>query len=325
MKVKEIMRKCLWIILTVLMSLVVLQAGYVASGNIWIDGEPTFRYYVALAWEILKGIAVFMPVWLLTLLGLARSFFGKNWFPFTEKIPIRLTKNILVAAAILLVSVSVAGVIYTEYTADTYRIRYAIGTIFERWQTVFAWILFYSVLLYVEQWCIQRNCPRQDIRKKQRWVTVTIFLMCLIFFELSCVDLWYIPLELVGDLNSLEDYDLWWFSLYSAIFVLPLWFLSMRKMIRLFKNNEQWLTISTIIPKKITAPIALILTCLMVWQIQESRSDRARIPSFDVPEYLEAAATGHTFQALICGLALFYTLCLLVKQIRLTCKIKHQE
>jgi len=324
MKVKEVMKKCLWGLLVILMTYLMIQAGRDASHNIWIEGDPTFRFYVALSWEILKGIAAILPVWLLSVLGLARSCFGENWFPFAQKIPIRVTKMILVTAMILLIGVSVAEKVYSEYTAVPFWVRDTVEESFGRWQGAFVWMLFYGMLLYIEQWCIRRNDSRQMIRKKQLWVVVTIFLAYLIVIFIGGVDLWYTPLERVGDLNSLEDYDLWWFSLYSAVFVLPLWLLSMRKMIRLFKNNEQWLTISTIIPKKFTALTALALTGLMVWQIQESRSDRARIPSFDVPEYLEAAATGHTFQALICGLALFYTLCLLVKQIRLTHKVKHR-
>ena len=324
MSVKERLKKCMWLALVILMSVLMIQSGKDALDNIWIEGDPTFHYYVALSWEILKGIAVILPVWLLSLLGLARSCFGENWFPFAQKIPIRVTKMILVTAMILLIGVTVAEKVYSEYTTVPFWVRDTVKESFGRWQGAFIWMLFYGMLLYIEQWCIRRNDSRQMIRKKQLWVVVTIMLAYLILVFIGGVDLWYTPLERVGDLNSLEDYDLWWFSLYSAVFVLPLWLLSMRKMIRLFKNNEQWLTISTTVPKKFTALTALALTGLMVWQIQESRSDRARIPSFDVPEYLEAAATSHTFQALICGLALFYTLCLLVKQIRLTHKVKHR-
>lgn len=325
MRLKGIMSKCIWVMLVVLMSFLMIQAGQAASKNIWIEGDPTFHYYVSLFLEILKGIAAILPVWLLTLLGLARSCFGENWFPFAQKIPIRVTKLILVAAAILLIGVSVAEKIYLEYTTVPFWTRDTVEESFREWQGVFAWTLFYGILLYMEQWCIRRNDSRQMIRKKQLWVVVTIFLAYLIVVFIGGVDLWYTPLERVGDLNSLEDYELWWFSLYSAVFVLPLWFFSARKMIRLFKNNEQWLTLSTIIPKKITALIALTLAGLMVWQIQESRSDRAMIPSFDVPEYLEAAATGHMFQALIWGLALFYSLCLLVKQLRATRRTKCEQ
>lgn len=316
MRSREIMKKCMWILMVILLSFLMIQAGKNASENIWIEGDPTFYYYVALIKEILKGIAVFVPVWLLSVLGLARSFLGENWFPFAQKIPVRVTKTVLIVSLILLVGVTVVGKVYVECSEAPYHVRYAMETGLQNWRTVSAWTLVYSILLYVEQWSIQKNCGRQDIRKKQRWVGITIFLIWLILFELSCVDLWYIPQEQVGDLNSLEDYDLWWFSLYCAVFCLPLLFFSTRKTIRLFKNDDRWLVLSNIIPRKLTMLSSLLLTSLMIWQIREARSDSAAISSFDVPEYLQAAAKGHTFRALLWGLALFYTICLLITQIR---------
>ena len=316
MKVKEILKKCLWIMLVFFLSFLMLWAGRDASENIWIEGEPTFRYYVAIFWEILKGIAVLVPVWFLVLVGSVRSFMGENWFPFSEKIPARTTKIMLVVSAVLLVGVTTVSAVYSEFAEVPYRVRYAMENRLEEVQTVSAWILFYSILLCVEQWCIKKNCGRQDIRKKQRWVIVTIFLTWLILVELSCVDLWYIPLSYVDCPNDLEDYDLWWFALYSAVFYVPLLFFAARKTVRLFKNNTQWLTLSTIVPKKVTTLIALVSTGFMIAQIQESRywNDWAEIA--DVPEYGQAAATGHTFQAMMWGLVLFYAICLLVKQLR---------
>ena len=93
---------------------------------------------------------------------------------------------------------------------------------------------------------------------------MTIFLSYLIVTFLGCVDLWYIPLSRVDSPNNLEDYHLWWFSLYSAVFFLPLWFFSARKTVRLFMDNTQWLTLTTILPKKITVLIALAATGLVV-------------------------------------------------------------
>lgn len=325
MKIKEILKKCMWGLLVLLLTYLMIQAGKDASDNIWIEGDPTFHYYVALSWEILKGIAAILPVWLLSLLGLARSCFGENWFPFAEKIPVRVTKSVMATTAILWAGVAVAGAIYLEQTQDSYAIRYRMENRFDGWRTTFALILFYGILLYIEQWSIQRNCSRQNIRKKQALITVTLFLTLLIQYSVGGVKLWYIPLSYVDSLNRLEDYFLWWFSLYIAVAILPLWFFSARKTVRVFKDNAHWLTLSSIIPKKITALIALVATGLMVWQIQESRSDRALIPSFDVPEYLEAAATGHTFQALIWGMALFYALCLLVKQLRAARRTKREQ
>lgn len=316
MKVKEVMKKCLWGLLVILMTYLMIQAGRDASHNIWIEGDPTFRFYVALSREILKGIAAILPVWLLSLLGLARSFFGENWFPFAQKIPIRVTKWIMAAAVILLIGVSFAEKVYLEHTTVPFWALDTVAENFDQWQSAFIWTLFYGMLLYIEQWCIRRNESRQMIRKKQIWVTVTIFLMWLILLELSCVDLWYISLSHVDCPNDLEDYYLWWFSLYNAVFFFPLWFFSARKAVRLFKDNPQWLALTTIIPKTITVLIALVATGFMVQQKQECRYWNEWTEFADLPEYGEAAAMGHTFQAMMWGLLLFYMICLLVKQIR---------
>lgn len=316
MKVKEILKKCMWGLLVLLMTYLMIQAGKDASDNIWIEGDPTFHYYVALSWEILKGVAAILPVWLLSLLGLARSCFGENWFPFEQKLPIRVTKMILAAAVILLIGVSVAEYVYLEYTTDSIWDQYTVKESFEKWQSAFVWILFYGMLLYMEQWCIRRNESRQMIRKKQVWVTVTIFLTYLIITFLGGVDLWYISLSHVDCPNDLEDYYLWWFSLYTAVFFLPFWFFSTRKTVRVFKDNAQWLALTTIIPKSITVLTALAATGLMVQQFQKCRYWNEWTEIADVPEYGEAAAMGHTFQAMMWGLLLFYMICLFVKQIR---------
>lgn len=325
MRYKQIMRKCVWIMLAALMSLVVFQAGYDASGNIRIDGEPTFRYSMALLWEILTGIAVFVPVWLLTLLGLARCFLGENWFPFAEKIPVRITKKLLAASAILMVCVLAAERIYFEYAEYPVWDRYTIEGRFDGWQSLFAWILFYSMLLYIEQWSIRRKDSRQSIRKRQAWVTVTLLVTQLIVLLLGCVDLWYIPLSYVDSPNRLEDYYLWWFSLYSAVSVLPLWFFSARKTIRLFKNNKHWLTLSSVIPAKVSALIALASIGLMILQIQECRYWNGWTEIADVPEYGQAAAMGHLIQTLMWGLVLFYAICLLVKQIHAARRARREQ
>ena len=323
MKVKEVLKKCLWIMLVIFLSFLMIQAGRDASENIWIEGEPTLHYYVALLWEILKGIAVIVPVWLISLLGLVRSFQGDNWFPFAEKIPIRATKIILAAAGVLLIGAFVAEKVYSEYSTVPFWVRDTVEESFREWQSVFVWTLFYGMLLYIEQRCIYRNDSRSIIRRKQLWVTVTIFLTYLVVSCLGGVDLWYIPLSHVDCPNDLEDYYLWWFSLYLALLFVPLLFFATRKTVRLFKNNAQWLTLSTTVPKKIAALIALVSTGFMIKQIQESRywNDWAEIA--DVPEYGEAAAMGHTFQALMWGLLLFYAICLLVKQLRVAHKAKH--
>jgi hypothetical protein len=125
--------------------------------------------------------------------------------------------------------------------------------------------------------------------------------------------------------NNLEDYYLWWFSLYTAVFFLPFWFFSARKTVRAFKDNPQWLTLTTIIPKTITVLIALAATGFMVQQIQECRYWNEWTEFADLPEYGEAAAMGHTFQAMMWGLLLFYMICLFVKQIRAARKTKREQ
>ena len=163
------------------------------------------------------------------------------------------------------------------------------------------------------------------IRKKQMWVTVTIFMTYLIITFLGGVDLWYIPLSRVDSPNNLEDYYLWWFSLYTTVFFLPFWFFSARKTVRAFKDNPQWLTLTTIIPKTITVLIALAATGFMVQQIQECRYWNEWTEFADLPEYGEAAAMGHTFQAMMWGLLLFYMICLFVKQIRAARRAKCEQ
>lgn len=316
MKIKENMKKCLWGLLVILMTYLMIQAGRDALDNIWIEGEPTLRFYIALSGEILQGIAAILPVWLLSLLGLVRSFFGENWFPFAQKIPIHVTKWILAAAVILLIGVSVAEKVYLEYTTVPFWVRDTVKESFGQWQSAFVWTLFYGMLLYIEQWCIRRNESRKMIRKKQLWITVTIFLTYLIITFLGGVDLWYIPLSHVDCPNDLEDYYLWWFSLYTVVFFLPFWFFSARKTVRLFKDNSQWLTLTTIIPKTITVLITLAATGFMVQQIHECRYWNEWTEFADLPEYGEAAAMGHTFQVMMWGLLLFYMICLFVKQIR---------
>ena len=325
MKVKEILKKCMWGLLVLLLTYLMIQAGKDASDNIRIEGDPTFRFYVALSWEILKGIAAILPVWLLSILGLARTCFGENWFPFSEKIPVGVTKTVMAAAVILWVGVAVVGAIYSEQTQDSYAIRYRMENRFDGWRTTLALILFYSILLYIEQWSIQRKCSRQIIRKKQVWTTVTLFLTLLIQYSVGGVKLWYIPLSYVDCPNNLEDYYLWWFSLYTAVFFLPLWFFSARKTVRLFKGSAQWLALTTIVPKKITVLIAFVATGVMVQQIQESRYWNEWTEFADVPEYGEAAAMGHTFQAMMWGLLLFYMICLFVKQIRAARRMKRVQ
>lgn len=312
MKGKETMKKCIWIVLVVLLSFLMVQTGRNVTKNIWFEGGPTIHYYAALFQEILRGIAAIVPVWFLSVVGLARSFLGENWFPFAERIPVWMTKAVLAVSVILLIGVAVAD---ATYSGNSFQVRHRMESIFEQLQTVSAWVLFYSILLYVEQWCLQRSCSRQDIRKKQIWVAVTFFLTWLIQGLISCIALWYIPLSRVGCPNDLEDYFLWWFSLFSAVFILTFLFFSARKTVRLFKKQDQWMALSTKVPKKITVLTVLVSIGFMIRQIQESRYWRAWAENADLPEYGEASAMGHTFQAMLWGMLLFYAICLLIKQL----------
>lgn len=315
----------MWIVLVMLLSLLMIQAGRDASDNIWIEGKPTFRYYVALSWEILKGVAAVLPVWLLSLLGLARSFLGETWLPIAQKIPVRVTKIVAAVSATLMVGVTVVSAVCTECFEAPYRIQNAMKTNLEGWQTAFAWILFYSIVLYVEQRCILRKYSKLHTRKVQAWVTAASVLTLIIALELSCVALWYIPLGHVDSPNTLEDYYLWWSALYSAVFILPLWFFCVRKAVRLFRNEEQWLALSNIIPERLTLGIVLLLMGMMARQVQQCRSCSAWLPHCEVPEYAEAAVMAHRYQAMMWGLALFYMVCLLVKQLRAVCRAKRKR
>ena len=87
----------------------------------------------------------------------------------------------------------------------------------------------------------------------------------------------------------------------------------------------QWLELSSIVPARITALAVLASTVLMISQIRESRYWSEWVITADVPEYGEAAALGHTFQALMWGLALFYTICLLAKQILAARQVKRER
>ena len=236
-----------------------------------------------------------------------------------------LEKELLAVAVILLIGVSVAEIVYLEYTTVPFWARDTVAESFGQWQGAFVWTLFYGMLLYIEQRCIRRNESRQMIRKKQLWVTMTIFLTYLIITLLGGVDLWYIPLSHVDCPNDLEDYYLWWFSLYTAVFFLPFWFFSARKTVRLFKSNPQWLTLTTVIPRTITVLIALTATGFMIQQIQEYRYWNDWTEIADLPEYGEAAAMGRTFQAMMWGLLLFYMICLFVKQIRAARRAKCEQ
>lgn len=315
MGVKRIMKRCIWFALVILMSCLLILEGKAVVDTILAHPDLTIRDYDHLDWSIQKMVVFYFPIWCLAFLGLLRSFLGENWFPFAERIPMSVTKAVMAVAAILWVSVAVFGWVYLEQIKKSYDLSSRMESLFSRWRTVFPVILYYSVLLYIEQWSIQKNCSRQNIRKKQLWFTVTVFLTLMILLFLGGVKLWYIPLSHVDSPNTLEDFDLWLFSLYFGVLFLPLWFLSARKTIRLFKH-ERWLSLSAVIPRKITVLTALILTGFTVWQVLECRNWSALCLSSDLPERIQANVSLHVFLAMVGGLAFFFTICILIRQLR---------
>lgn len=324
MGVKRNLKRCIWLALVILMSHLLILEGKAVADTILAHPDLTVRDYDRLDWALQKMVVFYFPIWCLAFLGLLRSFLGENWFPFAEKIPVSVTKVVMAAAVILWVGAAVFSAVYLKQIWKSYDLYFRMESVFSRWRTVFPVILYYSVLLYIEQWSIQKNCSRQNIRKRQLWFTVTVFLTLMILLFLGGVKLWYIPLSHVDSPNTLEDFDLWLFSLYFGVLFLPLWFLSARKTVRLFKH-ESWLSLSAAIPRKLTILTALILTGFTAWQILECRDWSKLLLSSDLPERIQAATNLHLFYAMVGGLALFCTICILVKRFQTAHQEKRQH
>ena len=324
MDVKRNANRCLWLALVLLMSGVLILEGKAVVDTILAHPDLTVRDYDHLDWALQKTTVFYLPIWCLALLRLLRSFLGENWFPFAERIPMSVTKAVVVVAAALWIGLAVFSAVYLKQIQKSYDLYYRMESVFSRWGTVFPVILYYAALLYIEQWCIQRKCTRQSIRKKQLWFTVTLFLTFMVLFCLGGVKLWYIPLSHVDSPNTLEDFDLWLFSLYFGVLFLPPWFLSARKTIRLF-GHEGWLSLSAVIPRKVTVLTTLALTGFIAWQIGECRNWSKLLLTSDLPEYGQAAANLHLFYAMVGGLAFLCTICILIKQLRATYKEKQQH
>lgn len=325
MHIKQNFKKYIWFLPVILTTLWLIGKAQTAAADIRIFREHDFTYYRIFSWLVFKEIAVILPIWLLSLLGLVRAFLGENWFPFAQKIPVCVTRIIFVVTAVLLVGVAVAESVYTANTTDSLGIRYRMEETFQSWKTLLAWILYYTGLLYMEQWCLRRNCSRKDIRQRQFWGTITVAMTWLICGLISSADMWYIPLNQVDSANRLEDYFLWWYALYLIAFFIPLWFFAARKVIRLFRKDPRWLTLSDILPRKIVVAVALATTGLTAWQIREYCISYSWIAESELPEHAEAVATGHQFQAMIWGLVLIYALCLLGKQRKLARSKKRED
>lgn len=324
MGVKRNVKRCIWLTLVILMSWVLVLEGKAVVDTILAHPDLTVWDYDHLDWALQKMTVFYLPIWCLALLGLLRSFLGENWFPIAERIPMSVTKAVMAASAILWAGVAVFSAIYLQQIQKSYDLYYRMESVLSRWRTVFLVVLYYAALLYMEQRCIQKKCTRQSIRKKQLWFTLTLLLTFMILFCLGGVKLWYIPLSHVNSPNTLEDFDLWLFSLYFGVLFLLPWFLSARKTVRLFRH-EKWLSLSSLIPRKITALTAFALTGFTAWQILECRNWRGLCLNSDLPEYGQAAASLHLFYAMIGGLALFCTICLLIRQLRVAHKEKRQH
>ena len=198
MDVKRNANRCLWLALVLLMSGVLILEGIAVVDAILVHPDITARDYDRLDWALQKMIVFYLPIWCLALLGLLRSFLGENWFPFAQRIPMSVTKAVMVVAAALWIGFAVFSAVYLKQIQKSYDLYYRMESVFSRWRTVFPVVLYYSALLYIEQWCIQKKCSRQNIRKKQLWFTVTLFLTFMVLFCLGGVKLWYIPLSHVG-------------------------------------------------------------------------------------------------------------------------------
>lgn len=323
MGIKRNLKRFLWLALVLLMSWVLILEGKAVINGIFVPSELIVRDYDRLAWALQKLVLFHLPVWCLALLGLLRSFLGENWFPFAQRIPMSVTKAVMAVAAVLWVGVTVFGWVYLEQIKKSYDLYSRMESVFSRWRTVFPVVFYYAALLYIEQWCIRKKCSRQSIREKQLWSTVTLLLTFVVLFCLGGAKLWYIPLSHVDSPNTLEDFDLWLLSLYFGVLFLPLWFLSARKTVRLF-GRENWLSLSAIIPRKITVLTALILTGFIAWQILECHNWGKLLLSSDLPECIQAAANLHLFYAMVGGFTLLCTICILVKQLQAAHKEKQQ-
>lgn len=322
MKGKTVLNKCLWTILTIAVSLIFFQECAAAWEQRPIHQGPSFTYFASMVpmWmPEMKQAVLFCSFWLLTLLGFVRSFLGQNWFPITEKISLRTTKRIIWITCVLLLGTVVAGAAYAEHSQAHRVIQDMAESILDGVHYLLALVLFYSVQILGEQLCQQKKCSRRDIWKMRIWITVTALLLYLICVNISCVDMWYIPLEFVDCLNELEDYYLWWFCFFNAVFCAPLCFFSARKAIRIYKG-PQWLVLSEKIPKVIAILAAVTFAGLLVWNVKEYMDCLSWRALCEVPEYADAVEMKHTFRALLSGTGLFYALYIFVKQARATKK-----
>ena len=166
MDVKRNVKRCIWLTLVILMSGVLILEGIAVVDTILAHPDLTVRDYDHLDWALQKMTVFYLPIWCLALLGLLRSFLGENWFPFAQRIPMSVTKAVMVVAAALWIGFTVFSAVYWKQIQKCYDLYYRMESVFSRWRTVFPVVLYYSALLYIEQWCIQKKCSRQNIRKK---------------------------------------------------------------------------------------------------------------------------------------------------------------
>lgn len=165
--------------------------------------------------------------------------------------------------------------------------------------------------LWSLQLLARQHWGRNKLWKTRIWITVTVGLLNVILLQLSFIDIWYVPLRYVDSPNRLEDYFLWWSCLFNALFLAPLCFLAARKTVRLHKG-KQWLSLSELLPMKVTCLAALVLVGLMV-AVHRKYSGYG---GSDVPEYGSALGIAGLCQTLLLLTGLVYVLWILVKQLR---------
>lgn len=327
MKRTSILKKSLWSIVALAITALLVQSCYVAWPRLPdpADFSPVFYGDLVSDWVATWSTVVFLlPLWLLSLLELGKAFLGEDRFHIAEKIPLRFTKVSILVILIMLIVWSTVGAAYLNQLNLDLGTKLIVESGFLFMQEVLAVALFYSVQLLGQQYCIRKGCSRRDIWKMRFWITITALLVWFELLLLEGMDMWYAPLHYVDNLNTLEDYYLWQFCLFLVVFFLPFCFFAARKAIRICKG-PRWLSLSEMIPRKVSGLLSLSLLGLTLWRILEYRDYTSSDRHCDVAEIVEASAMGRFFQILICGLCLFYAVCIWVKQIITKCRNRNKE
>ena len=143
MDVKRNANRCLWRALVLLMSGVMILEGIAVVDAILVHPDITARDYDRLDWAFQKMIVFYLPIWCLALLGLLRSFLGENWFPFAQRIPMSVTKAVMVVAAALWIAFAVFSAVYLKQIQKSYDLYDRMESVFSSWRTVFPVVLYW--------------------------------------------------------------------------------------------------------------------------------------------------------------------------------------